>query len=271
MNLPASPRGGLSGTMELIDTHCHLDVAEFADDYHPVRQRAAAVGVSELIVPAVDRAGWPRLLELCRLESGCHPALGLHPLYLERHRSEDMVELTRKVAEGAVVAIGEIGLDFWEEPTESVRRRQLELFEAQLRLAKAAGLPVLLHARKAHDQVLAVLRRLRFPRGGIVHAFSGSRQQAGCYVDLGFAIGVGGTITYQRANRVRSVVADLPLTALVLETDAPDIPTATHRNERNSPEYLPEILFCLAELRSQDPHLVAATTSRNARALFQLS
>ncbi|MBE0582523.1 MAG: TatD family hydrolase [Desulfofustis sp.] len=257
--------------MELIDTHCHLDVAEFADDYHQVRQRAAAVGVSELIVPAVDRACWPRLLELCRLESGCHPALGLHPLYLQHHRTEDLTELSRQIDAGAAVAVGEIGLDFWDRPIESVRRRQFELFEAQLRVAKAAALPVLLHARKAHDQVLAVLRRLRFSHGGIVHAFSGSRQQAGCYVDLGFVIGVGGTITYQRANRVRAVVADLPLTALVLETDAPDIPTAAHRKERNSPEYLPEILFCLAELRSQDPALVAETTSCNARTLLRLT
>lgn len=271
MNRPDSPWCGSSADAELIDTHCHLDVAEFADDYHLVRQRAAAAGVCELIVPAVDRAGWPRLLEVCRQESGCGPALGLHPLYLQRHGPGDVEELSRQIKAGEVVAIGEIGLDFWERPNEMLRRRQLELFEAQLRIARQAGLPVLIHARKAHDQVLAALRRLHFTCGGIVHAFSGSRQQARCYVDLGFAIGVGGTITYQRANRVRGVVTDLPLDALVLETDAPDIPPAGHRNERNSPEFLPEILHCLARLRGQEPRLVAATTSRTARTLLRLA
>jgi len=255
---------------ELIDTHCHLDVAEFAGDYHLVRRRAAAMGVAELIVPAVDRVGWPRLLEVCRQESGCHPALGLHPLYLQRHGPEDLEELSRRIETGEVVALGEIGLDFWERPDEALRRRQLELFEAQLRIARRAGLPVLIHARKAHDQVLAAVRRLRFTSGGIVHAFSGSRQQAQGYVDLGFAIGVGGTITYQRANRVRAVVADLPLNTLVLETDAPDISPASHHNERNSPEFLPEIVSSLARLRAQEPRLVAATTSNTARTLLRL-
>ncbi len=260
-----------SAVTELIDTHCHLDVAEFAGDYHLVRRRAAAVGVADLIVPAVDRAGWPHLLELCRRESGCHPALGLHPLYLQRHCPEDLEELSRRIEVGETVAIGEIGLDFWENPAEAQRRRQRELFEAQLRIARRAGLPVLIHARKAHDQVLATLRRLRFTGGGVVHAFNGSRQQAQCYIDLGFTIGVGGTITYRRANRVRGVVADLPLNTLVLETDAPDISPATHRHERNSPEFLPEILSSLAHLRGQEPRLVAAATSRTARTLLRLS
>lgn len=271
MNRPGSPCRESSAGAGLIDTHCHLDIAEFADDYHLVRQRAAAAGVCELIVPAVDRAGWPRLLEVCRQESGCRPALGLHPLYLQRHGPGDVQELSRQIEAEEVVAVGEIGLDFWDQPTETLRRRQLELFEAQLRIARQAGLPVLIHARKAHDQVVAALRRLRFAGGGIVHAFSGSRQQAQCYVDLGFFIGVGGTITYQRANRVRGVVADLPLSALVLETDAPDIPPAGHRHERNSPEFLPEVLQCLARLRDQEPRLVAATTSRTARTLLRLT
>lgn len=256
--------------MKLIDTHCHLDVAEFLSDYRQVLGRAAAAGVSDLVVPAVARASWPRLLGLCRQEVGCHAALGLHPLYLEHHRPEHLGELESLVAGDEVRAIGEIGLDYWGEVRDDDRRRQQELFELQLRIAKRAGLPVLLHARRAHDQVTALLRRRRFVHGGIVHAFSGSRQQAERYLDLGFMIGVGGTITYGRATRVRGVAAALPLSSLVLETDAPDIPPVAHRRERNSPEYLPEILHCLAALRSESAGLIAETTTRTARALLRL-
>jgi TatD DNase family protein len=256
--------------MKLIDTHCHLDVAEFRHDYHQVLARAAAVGVSDLVVPAVTCAGWPGLLALCRQEDGCHAALGLHPLYLDRHRPQHLDELSDRIVTENVRAIGEIGLDYWGTVQDRIRRQQQELFERQVRLAKKNGLPLLLHARQAHDQVTATLRRLGFSFGGIVHAFSGSRQQAQRYLDLGFAIGVGGTITYDRAARVRGVVAALPLTSLVLETDAPDIAPAAHRRQRNSPEYLPEILSSLAELRSESRGRIAETTTRNARTVLRL-
>ncbi|BDD85887.1 TatD family hydrolase [Desulfofustis limnaeus] len=248
----------------LVDTHCHIDVSEFAADYGQVLQRARAAGVNRFVVPGVDRGGWPRLLALCRKEAGCHPALGLHPLYLPLHRPAHLEELGKMAARPEVVAIGEVGLDFWDNPEALVRQRQEALFEQQVRIAKGLGLPLLLHARKAHDQVQAIVRRLHFPYGGIVHAFSGSRQQALIWLELGFLIGIGGTITYGRANRVRALAAELPLPGLVLETDAPDIPPAAHRQERNSPEYLPEIVHCLAQLRSDSPDRIAVETTRNA-------
>ena len=254
--------------MELIDTHCHIDVAEFDADRDQVLARARAAGVCAQVVPAVDQAGWDGLLALCRRERDLLPALGLHPVYLERHRPEHLDELQRRLAEERPLAVGEIGLDYFVAGLD--RAAQQALFEAQLRLAAAAGLPVLLHVRKAHDPVLATLRRLRFPCGGIAHAFSGSRQQADQYLDLGFRLGFGGSVTYDRALRIRALARELPLTAIVLETDAPDIVTAAHRGERNSPEYLPEVLAVLAELRDEDAATIAARTSANARAVLRM-
>ena len=137
-------------------------------------------------------------------------------------------------------------------------------------MARDADLPVLLHVRKSHDQVLATLRRMRV-RGGIAHAFNGSLQQARQYLDLGFKLGFGGTLTYARSSRIRALAKALPLEAIVLETDAPDIPVAAHRGERNSPEYLPDCLQALAEVRDADAELLAAQTTRNACAVLYLA
>lgn len=253
--------------LELIDTHCHLDVAEFDADRDQVLARCRARGVRRLVIPAVDAAHWSSLLDLCRREPGLYPALGLHPVYLEQHRGEDIQALETALAEHGPVAVGEIGLDYFVDGLD--RERQQRLFEAQLAAARTAGLPVILHVRKAHDQVLAALRRIRVP-GGIAHAFNGSLQQAQQYLDMGFRLGFGGTLTYERSRRIRALAASLPLEAIVLETDAPDMAVAAHRGERNSPEYLPDCLQALAEVRHQDPGLVAEQTSRNACTVLRL-
>ncbi|PIE56620.1 MAG: DNAase [Desulfobulbus propionicus] len=253
----------------LIDTHCHIDAAAFAADYPAVLARARAAGVCRLVVPAVARAGWPRLLDLCQREPGCYPALGLHPLYSDVHRDADLDDLQQRSGAG-LVAIGEIGLDEYVRVSAEERQWQRYLFEEQLRIAAAAGLPVLLHVRKAHDQVLATLRRLAFPCGGLVHAFNGSLQQALQYVALNFRIGLGGTLTFARSRKIRAVAAALPLSALVLETDAPDLPPAAHRGERNSPEYLPEVLAALAGLRAESAETLARQTTANAMATLSL-
>jgi TatD DNase family protein len=247
--------------MELVDTHCHFDVAEFDADREAVLARSRRAGVTRMLVPAVDAAGWDKLLELCRREPGLYPALGLHPVYLDTHREEDLGALERRVAEAPPVAVGEIGLDYFVEGLD--RDRQQRLFEAQLAIARGAGLPVILHVRKAHDRVLATLRRIRVA-GGIAHAFNGSVQQGEQYIDLGFKLGFGGTLTYERSNRIRRLAQELPLDAMVLETDAPDIPVAAHRGERNSPEYLPDCLAALAVARDAEPALIAEQTTRNA-------
>lgn len=253
--------------MELIDTHCHLDAAAFASDRAAVLARSRAAGVCAIVVPAVAAAGWPALRALCAGHADLHPAYGLHPVYLDRHAAADLAALEAQLAPGDAVAVGEIGLDFHHADLD--RGRQRELFAAQLAVARAAGLPVLLHVRKAHDEVLAALRRTRVP-GGIAHAFNGSLQQAGHYLDLGFRLGFGGMLTFDRSRKLRALARALPPEALVLETDAPDLTVASHRGQRNSPEYLPEVLAALARVRASDPLEVARQTTQNAREVLGL-
>jgi TatD DNase family protein len=253
--------------MRLIDTHCHLDVEEFAADRDAVVARARAAGVSDFVIPGIYREEWPQLIAFCRSGPGLHPALGLHPVYLARHTEADLAELPVWVEREQPLAIGEIGLDFQLRDLDRVR--QQEVLERQLAVAREFRLPVLLHVRKAHDEMLRTLRRAKLD-GGICHAFNGSLQQAQQYLDLGFKLGFGGMLTYERSNKLRALARALPLNALVLETDAPDLTVASHRFERNSPEYLPEILQALAGVREADPAVVAAATSANAREVLGL-
>jgi len=253
--------------MELTDTHCHLDLADFDADRGQVLARCRELGVTRILVPAVDAAGWDGLLDLCRSEAGLYPALGLHPVHIDTHRDGDIDALAGRIERERPVAVGEIGLDY--HLTELDRDRQQALFEAQLAIARDAGLPVVLHVRKAHDAVIATLRRIRVA-GGIVHAFNGSLQQARQYMDMGFGLGFGGTLTYEGSTRIRKLAAQLPPDALVLETDAPDMVVSAHRGERNSPEYLPLCLQALADVRGEDPADLAALTTRNAIDLLHL-
>lgn len=253
--------------MELIDTHCHLDVADFDADRDDVLAACRAQGVTRIVIPGVDAAGWGNSLALCADRPGLYPTLGLHPVYLHRHRDEDVEELADWVETHHPVAIGEIGLDFYIDHPD--RARQQALFEAQLRVAAEADLPVLLHVRKAHDQVIATLRRVHV-KGGICHAYNGSLQQAHQYIDLGFKLSFGGMLTYERSSKLRRLALELPLDAIVIETDAPDLTVASHRGERNSPAYLPECLAALAEVRGQDPAELAVATTRNALAVLDL-
>ncbi|KJS00031.1 MAG: hypothetical protein VR65_14020 [Desulfobulbaceae bacterium BRH_c16a] len=255
--------------MELVDTHCHLDIEECFPRFREVLLRARAASVHTLIFPGVDQARWQRLIGLCRQEEGIYAAPGLHPLYLSRHRPEHLEELEVLARRGGIVAIGEIGLDYFVESID--RTAQQLLFEEQLRIAASSQLPILLHVRKAHDRVLATLRKKRFSCGGIVHAFNGSLQQARQFIQLGFCISVCGTITYNRARRIRGIASELPQEALVLETDAPDIPPASHRGESNLPEFLPEILDALATLRGEPHELTASYTTANARRVLGLA
>lgn len=255
-------------TNGIIDTHCHLDLPQFRDDLNGILARSRRGGVSDFVIPGYIASGWNRILKLCSRRSCLHPALGLHPLYLARHQSGSVAELRELSSQEKLAAIGEIGLDF-QKGTERYKE-QLELFELQLAVADEADLPVLLHVRKAHDQVLATLRRNHFSKGGIVHAFNGSRQQADHYIKLGFKLGYGGTLTYDRAKRIRKLAAELPLNSIVLETDAPDIPLAGRRGYANSPEYLPEILDVLASLRPESKEEIAVQTTVNARQVLGL-
>jgi TatD DNase family protein len=254
--------------MELFDTHCHLDVAAFDADRQAVLARARASGVGGIVVPGVLARDWDALLDFCNTDAGLYPALGLHPVYLDRHQDTDLVKLEDMLVRHRPVAVGEIGLDYYIEDLD--RERQQQLFEAQLEIARAAGLPVILHVRKSHDDVLSLLQRVRVP-GGICHAFNGSLQQGQRYIELGFMLGFGGMLTFERSSKLRALASSLPLDALVLETDAPDMTVARHHGERNSPEYLPDCLAALAEVRNEQPEYVAAQTTLNARAVLGLA
>ncbi|GAB2182279.1 TatD family hydrolase [Denitratisoma sp. agr-D3] len=244
----------------LIDTHCHLDAAEFAIDRQAVLARARERGVRALVVPAVEKDNFSTVADLCRRESDCFPAFGIHPLYVDRAQDEDLVELRRYLSNGAV-AVGEIGLDYFVEPRDEAR--QLHFFVEQLKIAREMALPVILHVRRAIDPILRELRRIKVV-GGIAHAFNGSIQQAEAFIKLGFVLGFGGAMTYEKANHLRRLARDLPAESLVLETDAPDIAPEWKWKQRNEPGELMAIAEVLAELRQQGVAEVMATTGTNA-------
>ena len=256
--------------MRLIDTHTHLDFPEFDADRDAVLARSRALGVQRMVVLGVHQPNWQRLWQLVNEQDGLFAAFGLHPVYLAEHRPEHLAELRQWLARLAghprLCALGEFGLDYFVESLD--RDAQQELFEAQLRLAAEFELPVLLHVRRAHAATIATLKRFRLPRAGIVHAFAGSAEEAREYLKLGFRLGLGGAATWPQARRLRKVVAGLPLDAVVLETDAPDMAPAMHPNQRNSPEYLAEICAELAALRGMTAEELAAASSRNADDLF---
>lgn len=251
----------------LIDSHCHLDAPEFDADREAVIARARAAGVMTQVIPAVAASGWPKLRDLCTEGSGLRPAYGMHPMFLAEHRREHIDALRALLRNERAVAVGECGLDFHVPGLDQTQQRFL--FDAQLRIAREFDLPVIVHARKAVDAVIAAIRTIGGLRG-IVHSFSGSEQQAEQLWKLGFCLGIGGPVTYERAQRLRRIVAAMPIEFLLLETDAPDQPDAFHRGERNEPARLTDVRDCVAELRGMSSDALAVATSRNAKRLFTL-
>jgi len=249
----------------LIDTHCHLDAAEFDADRARVREQAREGGVRWIVIPAVGAENFDVVAGMAAAYSGCAYALGIHPMYVDRARDDDLALLRRELAERIedprLVAVGEIGLDFFVDGLD--RERQERFFAEQLALAREFELPVLLHVRRSQDTVLKHLRRLR-PPAGVAHAFNGSAQQAQGFLDLDFVLGFGGAMTFERARQIRRLVADLPAHAHVLETDSPDIPPAWLARGRNSPAELPRIAESFAGLRGLTIEDACAQTARNA-------
>lgn len=256
--------------MRLIDTHTHLDFPDFDADRDAVLAHSRALGVQRMVVLGVYQANWQRLWQLAEADAGLYAAFGLHPVYLDEHQPQHLDELrdwlSRLAGQPKLCAVGEFGLDYYLENLD--RQRQQALFEAQLELAAEFELPALLHVRRAHAATIATLKRFRLKRGGIIHAFAGSQEEAREYIKLGFRLGLGGAATWPQANRLRKVVAGLPLDAIVLETDAPDMAPAMHPNQRNSPEHLADICRELAALRGISTEELATASSRNADELF---
>jgi TatD DNase family protein len=251
----------------LVDSHCHLDASEFDRDRDAVIARARAAGVMRQVIPAVSAASWPKLREVCVGTDGLFPAYGLHPMYLQEHRDEHLEELGDWIQREHPCAIGECGLDFFIDGLDP--RAQQHFFDGQLELARAHALPLIVHARRSVDAVIASIKRIGGLRG-VVHSFSGSAEQARQLAQLGFMVGLGGPVTYERANRLRKLAASVPIESLLLETDSPDQPDAGIRGQRNEPARLANVLQVVADLRGETPAAIAAATSANAARLFRL-
>lgn len=249
-----------------IDTHCHLDAAEFADNRLQIYQEATARQVKKIIVPAIAAASFVQTRQTQQYP-GCYPAYGLHPIYIMQHQQADLQLLAHWLQQEKPVAVGEIGLDGFVPGLD--QQKQLDFFYAQLKLAREFDLPVILHIRKAQDAILKGLRRFR-PKGGVAHAFNGSLQQAEAFIQLGFKLGFGGAMTYSRALNIRRLAASLPLEAIVLETDSPDIPPAFAPDTPNTPANIVGIAETLAGLRSLPISQIARQTTRNAEQIFHL-
>ena len=257
-----------------IDTHCHLDATEFLDQAGVIRAHAATKNVAHCVYPAVHPHNFEAVRALAH-GLGDSYALGIHPLYVKDAHEDDLKhlddELARCTSDPRLVAVGEIGLDFFipELNQSPLLEKQIHFYEAQLKLARKYELPVILHVRRSADRLLKGLRDVAVGAGsdftwrGIAHAFNGSDQQAAQFIALGFKLGFGGAMTYERAQQLRHLAATLPLDALVLETDAPDMPphwlykTAAQREAgksqgRNEPGELPRIAQVLADVRGMD-------------------
>lgn len=260
-----------------VDSHCHFDFAAFDADRAAVWDSCYTQGVRKLIIPGVAPAQWPVAQQLSQQYRGIYCALGIHPwwiaqLMLESPAAQASLRAQLLAAlESAgqrCVALGETGLD---KTIATPLALQQQLLLMHIELANSLGKPLILHSHKTHNELIALLTHHPARCGGVIHAFSGSRETAQQFIELGFLLGVGGTITYARAQKTRAALSAVPLQYLLLETDAPDMPICGQQGQRNSPEYLPLIAQQLAQLRGISVDEVAQTTSQNVQRLFNLS
>ena len=258
----------MSPKFTLFDSHCHLDLPPFEGKVDALVEKCTGTGIGGILIPGVTREGWRRIRQITARLPICHTALGLHPMFIEKHDESHLHDLEMALSVGPIAAIGEIGLDYYNSDVN--REEQLKYFKAQVDIAKEAQLPVILHVRKAHDEVLQILKNSHFQYGGICHAFNGSENQAERYIGLGFKLGFGGAMTFPRAAKLRKLATTLPLDAIVLETDAPDMPPVTCRQKYNTPLHLFDNFRTLIELRSELPTIIAAQTTENVRSVLNL-
>lgn len=251
--------------MQLIDAHCHFDFPQFDGRREAELEQARSHGLRALVIPGVRRPDWGRVRETALAYDGLSYCLGIHPWFVDEHSEGDLTELKRllEARPNRCVGIGECGLDRLRGSLEM----QWPWFEAQVDLARELGMPLVIHSVKTHDEVYSLLNRRQWVGRALIHGFSGSFQQAIKLVELGCFIGVGGVITHSRARKTRDAIARLPLEALVLETDAPDMAPEGIPQGQNSPRYLPDILHALAELRGGTPEQLAPALRDN---VFQL-
>ncbi len=257
--------------MQLIDSHCHLDDDRFDACREEIIAQSISAGVTRQVIPATTANRWEKIKQLCAEFSGLYPAYGLHPMFIEQHQVAHLQELDEWLEREQPVAVGECGLDFYHSRVDAAWQKQL--FDEQLQLAANHHLPVVVHARRALDEVISLLRkhvRKDSLSGGVVHSFSGSLQQANQLYDLGFKLGIAATVSFTRANKLRGVVSQMPADALLLESDAPDQPGAAHRGELNQPAFIVDHLKVVAELRGCEMPELALQLNRNSELLFRL-
>lgn len=251
--------------MELIDSHCHLDDDRYDSMRDQIISRANAVGIGKIVIPATTANRWEKVKQVAESGPGLFPAYGLHPMFIEQHQVVHIRELDEWLDREKPVAVGECGVDFFDSRRDE--KWQISVFNEQLQLASNHRLPVIVHVRKAMDEVISQLRK-HAHCGGVIHSFAGSRQQAEQLFDLGFKLGIAATVSFERAKKLRAVVASMPVEALMLESDAPDQPGVNHRGELNEPAYIIEHLQTIAELRQCDPQELARAMNRNSEQLF---
>ncbi len=254
-------------SMQLVDSHCHLDDDRFDDTRDQVVEDAAARGVTRMIVPATTANRWEKVKRLCDSNPGLYAAYGLHPMFVEQHQATHLAELDEWLEREQPVAVGECGLDFFVSRVDE--KWQKRLFQEQLHLAANHRLPVIVHVRKAMDEVISLLRR-GARHGGVIHSFSGSEQQARQLYDIGFRLGIAATVGFERARKLRAVVTAMPLDALLLESDAPDQPGPAHRGQLNQPVFIVEHLQTMAGLRGMEVNELAAALTHNTETLFNI-
>jgi TatD DNase family protein len=251
--------------IKIVDSHAHLDDGSFESDLDAVMTRATEAGIAHVVIPATDRTSWMPIRDLCGNYPQTHPAYGLHPMFLGEDAPTHVDALSSWLDDHHAVAVGEIGLDFHVDGVNHDLQRHV--FARQLDIARGHELPVIVHARGALEEAILTLRRAGGLRG-VVHSFSGSEQQAQHLWDIGFCLGIGGPVTYDRARRLRRIVSRMPLDFLLLESDAPDQPGVAHRGQRNEPARVADVLRCIAGLRDESEAEIAAATTANAHRLF---
>ncbi len=253
--------------MLLIDSHSHFDDPRLdacrKQDYLDARNS----GVMQQVIPAITKNSWPRVQNICRRYTGLFAAFGLHPYFLKDHQNKHLDDLKIWLSANRAVALGECGLDYFDKNLD--RKIQKYFFREQLAIAKECGLPVILHANHATEDVILHLRLSGVSRG-VVHSFNGSPEQAKRLIDLGFLLSFGGVITYPKASKLRSLVSRLPLDSLMIETDAPDQPGYRHNGELNKPAYLVDVFESVCALRPEPIEDLASRLNKNAQELFQL-
>jgi len=251
----------------LTDSHCHLDFQVFDKDREQVLRRASENHISHIVIPGTQSIYWGRIKKLCDHNKHLHACYGLHPYWAKLHKEKNIDELANFIDNNKTVAIGECGLDFRKQHAD--KKTQLFFFNAQLQIADNKNLPVVLHSVNATETIIQTIKKFKNLKG-MIHSYSGSCEQARQLIDLGFLISVGGGVTYDNAKKIKQVVKDIPLTSLLIETDAPDQIDQNNIGKRNEPAYLVNTVAAIAELKKTSKDTIAEQTTINAKKLFDL-